>query len=145
MRHRQLWCQITLHMYVTQIHDLNIHPRTLCRRRNSRLKRRTTNSTCSSTRFGRVARSRRLIICSRIFRVRLDGGQSLPLSDHRVQCSSTYRTITKQPSLSLRKVSSPHLLKAANPWKLYATSARSRRDVGQLLSHPQSAYISSCA
>jgi hypothetical protein len=145
MRHRQSWCQVTLHMYVIQIHDLSIHPRTLCRRRNLRSKRRTTNSTCSSTQFGRVARLRLLIIYSRIFRVRLDGGQSLPLSDLHVQSSSTYRTITKQPSLSLRKVSSPHLLKAAKPWKLCATSARSRKDVGQLLSHPQSAYIPSCA
>ena len=128
-----------------QIHDLSIHSRTLCRRKNLRLKRRTTNSTCSSTRFGRVARSRRLIICSPIFRVRLDGGQSLPRPDHRVQSSFTYRTITKQPSSSLRKMSSPRLLKAANPCKLRATSARSRRDVGRLSSHPRSAYISSCA
>jgi hypothetical protein len=128
-----------------QRHDLGIHPRTVCRRRNLRLKRRTTNSTCSSTQFGRVARSRRLIIYNRIFRVRLDGGQSLPLSDHCVQSSFTYRTIMRPPSSSLRKMSSLRLLKAANPWKLRATSVRSRRDVGRLLSHPQSAYISSCA
>ena len=51
--------------------------RTLCRRRNSYLKRRTDNSTWSSTRSGLAARSRRLIIYSRIFGVRLDGSQSL--------------------------------------------------------------------
>jgi isoleucyl-tRNA synthetase len=49
---------------------------TLCRRRNLYLKRQTDNSTYSSTRSGLVARSRRLIIYSRIFVVRLDGSQS---------------------------------------------------------------------
>lgn len=52
--------------------------RTLCRRRNLYLKRQTDNSTCSSTRSGLVAPSRRLIIYSRIFGVRLDSSQSIP-------------------------------------------------------------------